>query len=135
MKIPKVEYELYYPLNGSNLYKLNLTLCKNMKIDILIPVSLTDDIDKHNSSSDYYNNICSKATSKSNTDILLGDRRNEFIKNNMSLCEGNCELTNYDYKNKKAKCSCNVKTKLSLNDVEFDKTNFFKSDREKCFYI
>ena len=36
MKIPKVEYEIYYPFyNSKNLTKLNLTECKSKKIDIL----------------------------------------------------------------------------------------------------
>ena len=31
-KSPKVEYELYYPLNGTNLTLLNMSICKNDKI-------------------------------------------------------------------------------------------------------
>ena len=31
MKIPKIEYEIYYPFDGYNLKKLNLTSCKNSK--------------------------------------------------------------------------------------------------------
>ena len=37
IKIPKLEYEVYYPLNNSNdLIKLNLELCKDTKIEISI---------------------------------------------------------------------------------------------------
>ena len=39
----------------------------------------------------------------------------------MSLCEDNCELTDYDYNYKKVKCSCNVKADLSLDNIEFVK--------------
>ena len=42
MKIPKIEYEIYYPLNGHDLIKLNLTVCKDNKIDIFIPIILTE---------------------------------------------------------------------------------------------
>ena len=45
----------------------------------------------------------------------------------MSLCEDNCELTGYDYNYKKAKCSCNVKTTLSLDNVESDNKNILKN--------
>ena len=69
MKIPKIEYEIYYPLNNSKLIKLNLTICQDINIDISIPVKITEDLDKYNSSSDYYNDICSKATSDVGTDI------------------------------------------------------------------
>ena len=45
----------------------------------------------------------------------------------MSLCEDNCELTGYDYNYKKAKCSCNVKTTLSLDNVGSDNKNILKN--------
>ncbi len=35
IKIPKIEYEVYYPSNdNNNLEKFNLTLCKGTKIEI-----------------------------------------------------------------------------------------------------
>ena len=92
MKIPKVEYEVYYPIYIYNLTKLNLTYCKNQKIEITIPVKINDTLDKHNQYSDYYNNICYKSTSNFGTDITLKDRKDEFIKNNMTLCEESCKI-------------------------------------------
>ena len=129
MKIPKIEYEIYYPLNnGTNLTKLNLSYCKGTKIEISIKVKINDNIDKYNLSSDYYNDICSKATSENGTDILLKDRRNEFVDNNMSLCEENCDLINYDFNTEKAKCSCDIKLSIPSNyDIKFNKKDFLKS--------
>ena len=40
IKIPKIEYEVYYPLFNNILFQLNLSLCKEEKIDILIPFIL-----------------------------------------------------------------------------------------------
>ena len=113
---PLIEYEFFYPLDNEKLDILNLSHCKDINIEILIPMQINESMDKYNPKSDYYNNICSKATSKNNTDIILNDRRNEFIKNNMSLCEENCELIGYDYNKKKSKCSCKIKTSLSLDE-------------------
>ena len=129
MKIPKIEYEIFYPLNnGTNLTKLNLSYCKGTKIEISIKVKINDNIDKYNLSSDYYNDICSKATSENGTDILLKDRRNEFVDNNMSLCEENCDLINYDFNTEKAKCSCDIKLNIPSNyDIKFNKKDFLKS--------
>ena len=63
-KIPKVEYEVYYPFFENNMTKLDLSYCENETIDILIPFDLSnDEIDKYNSSSDFYNNICYTITS------------------------------------------------------------------------
>ena len=59
MKIPKVEYEVYHPLDNNNeLTKLNLTLCKDTKIEISIPIKINGALDIYNPKSDYYNDIC-----------------------------------------------------------------------------
>ena len=64
MKIPKIEYEIYYPFyNNNNLTKLDLNLCQGTKIEILIPVEINDILDKSNSKSCYYNDICYEKTS------------------------------------------------------------------------
>ena len=129
MKIPKIEYEVYYPSNNNNnLTKLNLSLCKNTKIEISIPVKIDDNIDKYNPKSAYYNDICYKTTSESGTDISLKDRKNEFVENNMTLCEENCEFIDYNYNIEKVKCSCEIKTHINTNyDFKFNKNEFFKS--------
>ena len=127
MKIPKVEYEVYYPLfNNNSLTKLNLSVCQNTKVEISIPVKIKDNIDKYNASSDYYNDICYKATTEYDTDISLKDRRDEFITNNMTLCEENCELINYNYENEKAICSCDIKLSISENYYLINKKEFYK---------
>ena len=83
MKIPKVEYELYYPFNGENLVKLNLTVCEEMEIEVANPVNIKEkDLDKHNSKSSYYRDICYIASSDKGTDIILSDRKKEFIEKN-----------------------------------------------------
>ena len=123
---------------------LNLSFCEGTNIELSIPIDINGTFDIYNPKSNYYNNICSKATSENNTDIPLNDRKNEFIKNNLSLCEENCELIGYNNTNKKAKCSCNVKTDVSLDRIELDKNllkNFLSIKKImnieiiKCFKI
>ena len=118
---PLIEYEIFYPLSNGKMEILNLSFCEGTNIELSIPIDITGTFDIYNPKSNYYNNICSKATSENNTDIPLNDRKNEFIKNNLSLCEENCELIGYNNTNKKAKCSCNVKTDVSLDRIELDK--------------
>ena len=87
-----------------------------------------DNIDKYNPKSAYYNDICYKTTSESGTDISLKDRKNEFVENNMTLCEENCDLIDYNSTIEKVKCSCDIKTNISPNyDFKFNKNDFFKS--------
>ena len=126
-KYPLIEYEVFYPLTEGKIELLNLSLCDGTNIELSIPITINGTIDKYNPKSDYYNDICSKATSDSNTDIPLKDRRNEFINNNMSLCEENCELADYDYNKKRAKCSCNAKTTLSLDNIQTESKNLLKN--------
>ena len=68
MNTSKVKFDIYSRLNGTNLIKLNLSLCENNKINILIHAPLTDKIDILNKSSNYYNDICYAASSDKGTD-------------------------------------------------------------------
>ena len=128
MNISKIEYEIYYPFNdvNNNFTKLNLNVCKETKIEISIPIKIDDNLDKYNPKSNYYNDICYKTTSESGTDISLKDRRNEFIENNMTLCEENCDLIDYNYTNEKVKCSCDIKININ-HDFKFNTKEFYKS--------
>ena len=130
MKIPIIDYEVYQQLNDNDykLNKLNLTKCKYTNIDISIPVKLTQELYKHNASDEYYNNKCLGTTSDSGTDICLKDRRNDFIEQNLTLCEENCVLINYNYTTNRAKCNCKMKIKLPIIDeIRIDKKELLKS--------
>ena len=129
MKVPKIEYEVYYPLKGDNLEKLELTVCDDTKIELSIPVSIDEkDLEKHDASSSYYNDICYTSTSENGTDISLADRKNEFVNNNLTLCEEDCEFKGYDSNTKKASCSCEVKISLPLiSEINIDKNKLYNS--------
>jgi len=128
MKIPKIEYDVYCKLFGDNIIKLNLTACENSKISILIPIELTESLDILNSSSDYYNDICYTTTSQDGTDITLNDRKKDFIDNNKTVCQDDCEFSNYDNKNMKAECSCKVKeSHSSIADMKINKAKLFEN--------
>ena len=128
MKIPKIEYGVYYPFNGSNLTKLDLSICRNEKIILSIPVEINDIIDKYNRRSGYYNDICYTFTSEIGTDISLSDRREDFIDKNMTLCEENCIFEEYDFINNKSICSCEIKIKLPIiSEIYIDKNKLYES--------
>ena len=128
MKIPKIEYNVFCKLFDSNMIKLNLTVCDNTPIDLTVPIVINEDIDKLNSSSDYYNDICYTTTSDDGTDIPLTDRKKDFVENNKTVCQEDCTFTEYDYTTQKAKCSCKVKEpSLFFVDMKIDKTLLYKS--------
>ena len=130
--ILKVKYEVYYNFSLNNLTKLNLTYCKDIKIDISIPRNIPiNEIDKYNQSSGLYNNICYTLTSESGTDKSLEDRRNEYKNNNYSICEENCDFTQYNKESKKAVCSCLTEKELPLiPEIKVDKNKLFSNFKD-----
>ena len=122
MKIPKIEFDVYYKVNETYLKKLDLSFCSDSKMEISIPVKLTENLDKYNTSSEYYTDICHVATSDSGTDIILKDRKKEFIENNKTLCQENCILSEFDFDIEIVKCLCDIKEASSLfENIKVDK--------------
>ena len=128
-KIPKIEYEVYYPLFNTSLIKLNLTSCESTKINLKIPVLLADSLDIMNSSSKYYSDICYTYTSSDGTDISLLDRKKDFVNKNLTVCEEDCDFIDYNYTIEKATCSCKVKmnSNIKIAGIEINKDKLFNS--------
>ena len=85
IKIPIIGYEIYHPENKS---KLDLNYCKDIPIQLNIPVKIDEEkLFKYDPNSEYYNDDCNSYTTDNGTDILINDRKKEFLENNMSLCE------------------------------------------------
>jgi len=128
IKTLKVEYDVYAKLFGNNLINLNLAVCGKSKITIYIPIAINDNIDKYNSSSGYYNDICYTTTSDDGTDIVLTDRQKEFINKDKVICQEECDFSDYDYDILVAKCSCNVKeSSESFADMKIDKNKLLEN--------
>ena len=114
MKVPKIDYEIYYPFYCTNLTQLDLSICENDRIIVSNPIIIDDIIDKYNP--------------KSGTDISIKDRREEYINNNMSLCEEDCTFEEYDFNNNKSICSCGFKINIPLiSNITIDKNKLYKS--------
>ena len=147
MKIPKIEYEVYYPLYNNTFSKMDLSICKNIKINLSIPIDIPlNEIDKYNASSGYYNDLCFTSSTKNKTDISLKDRQNEFVNDNMTVCEENCKFIFYDIELKKAECSCSIKEEIPiLSEIKInakllfsnfmDINNFGNFKLIKCFNL
>ena len=143
----KVEYEVYYPLNGDKLEILDLSFCENTKADISVYAPINEsELDKHDPNSGFYNDICYTYKSKNGTDMSLKDRKKLFVDNNYTLCEENCELKEYDEETQKAICSCQIKIKLPLiSEIKIDKNKLYDSFSNiknianfklmKCYYV
>ena len=120
MRIPKIEYDIYSKLSGDNLKVLNLTACQNDKIYTSVSVKITENLDKLNSSSGYYNDVCYTVTTESGTDISVKDRKNEYT--NVAVCQDDCDFIDYNYSTEKAICSCKIKeSSSSFADININK--------------
>ena len=129
VNIPKIEFDVYSKLNGENLIKLNKSICSQTKVSIFTPTSQDIDINKLNSSSDYYNDPCYVPSSDDGLDISLSDRKNEF--SDYAVCQDDCELSEYDKSLHKAKCDCKVtETSLSFGDMTIDKEKLFSNFKD-----
>ena len=143
MKTKKVQYDVYCKLFGDNLIKLNLTVCEKSKVSIYIPIKVTEEqsslqgselqtfIDKLNSSSGYYNDICYTTTSEDGTDIPLNTRKIKYKDGNMIVCQEDCDFTKFDAQIFKAECSCKVKqTSSSIADMHINKDKLFENFKD-----
>ena len=118
--IPVIEYEVYHPINYS---KLDLSYCNNT-VNLNIPVTINEEkIYQYDPNSDYYNDECSSYTSDNGTDILLSDRKIEYNKNNLSLCEANCNYQGYDKNYKNSICDCKIKNNIEYHSDISNKPN------------
>ena len=79
-------------------------------------MNLTDDIEKYNSSSPYYNDVCYIADSENGSDLTLLERKNSYVDNNMQVCEKWCDFISYNTETQKAVCSCGIKLEVPLLD-------------------
>ena len=120
--IPIIGYEIYSPLDNS---KLDLSICNNTSITLNIPVSKIneEELFLYDPESDYYNDMCFSYTTENGTDILITDRIDEFIKNNLSLCENNCNYEGYNILDKQSTCNCQVKNEMEFISDIMDNPN------------
>ena len=112
-----IQYEVYNPYN---LQKLNLSVCINEKINIFIPVTLSEDslelhkdllsygYDLFNPNDSFYQDVCAGYTSANGTDVLLSDRRAYFFNDTETACQKDCTYAQYSIETKQLKCECNA---------------------------
>ena len=120
ISIPLIGYEVYHPDTKE---KLELKYCQEVLIDYIIPVSIDENnLFKYDPNDEYYNDECLPFTTDNGTDILLNDRKEEFIINNLSLCENNCKYNGYNEITKKVSCKCEIKDKdFVITEIFYEK--------------
>ena len=143
-----VKYELYNPNKKEE--KIDLSICKNDSIQIYSPIDIDNDYindyyellkEGYNilySNDSFYNDICTPFTSKSNTDIILYDRKIEYYNPNLTHCENGCNFKNIEIEEKKIHCECSVNTEENYK-ITYQKYNlrdsFYKTNKYSNFKV
>ena len=113
---PIIEYLLF---GRDGVIKLNLNICNKLKINHYIPKIINDYNEyEFNPLNSFYMDKCSPTEFESDTDLTIYERRNNFNKKNISLCESHC--TYKGYVNGQIICECDIKIKFNsyLNKVD-----------------
>ena len=131
-----VQYEIYEPYNYT---KLNLSICKEEKINIYIPIILSDETknifenmkslgyDMFNINDPFYQDLCTKYTTENNTDIPLSARKEYIYNNQDSQCQMNCYLSSYIPNSLYINCTCNIEQKEEKEMKTFSGKTLYKS--------
>ena len=113
--------------------KLNLSVCSDTKIDIYVPIQLSEETQKlyddlkaqgynlFDKNDKFYTDICTPYKSENGTDVLLSDRLNDFFEPNQLACQENCEYSNYLPNSSYLKCECNVVDEEEIETKEPEK--------------
>ena len=144
-----LQYEIYEPINKT---KLDLSVCKDIPININVPVILSENLqglhdklkdlgyDIFDINNEFYQDICTPYRSSDGTDVLLSDRVNSFFKNDETQCQPNCHFSEYFIETQNLKCECNADGDINVENKEeevikqMDTKSFFQSFYEVFIY-
>ena len=112
-----VQYEIYDPINKT---KLELSMCKSSSFNLYVSITLSDrtqnlyidlsesGYDLFNINDSFYTDICTPYKSENGTDVLLSDRIKDFYSVNETMCQANCQYSEYSFQSQYLKCECKV---------------------------
>ena len=99
-----LQYEIYESINKT---RLNLSVCKDIPIDIYVPLVLSEELENlynelkslgyelFDINSEFYQDICTPYKSSNGTDVLLSDRIDYYFNNDETQCQPNCQFSDY----------------------------------------
>ena len=135
--IPKVGG--FQIIDPNTLTLLNISHCQTNEAKLYYPVVIdVSDLYLFNPNSDFYNDNCYVYTKENGTDIILKDRKQEFMNKNLSLCDNNCIFLDYDPINKQSICACEIKNKAEtisdlMNNPNQIPKEFTSNEESKSF--
>ena len=126
-----IQYEIYESIN---LTKLDLSICKDLLIDIYVPLTASQELQNvyeelkelgyelFDINDKFYQDICTPYTSTREADVLLVDRINYYYNNNdETTCQSNCNFSGYLIEAQYLKCKCDI----SNSEIQFESSDKF----------
>ena len=113
----KVEYEIFDPYTFK---PLNLSLCKDNKINLYVKADLSEETQKiyenmksmgynmFDINDPFYQDFCTPFKTENNTDIVLSDRIDYIYNNKDSQCQSNCHFSSYLPNSFYLNCTCDA---------------------------
>ena len=125
-----VQYEIYDPINKT---KLDLSICQSSSFSLYMSITLSDKTqnlyidlsqsgyDLFNINDSFYTDICTPYQSENGTDVLLSDRIKDFYSVNETMCQANCQYSEYSFESQYLKCEC----KIENEDIDIEEPDKF----------
>ena len=123
--VNQVNYNAYNILNKN---ELDISICGNEEllykyntdnINLQLAKELYNKygVDIFNVNDSFFNDICFQYYDEFSHDVILNDRRN-YLFQNISLCEQNCDYKGFDWETESIKCNCQQQM-ASLSNVKY----------------
>ena len=84
--------------------------------------------DIYDKTSDFYNDVCSPASTNDN-DIVLKDRKKDIYPNNVTLCKNNCRYKEINLEEQRIICDCNINTN-KINETSNENNDFLEENED-----
>ena len=150
----KIQYQVYNPFNYD---ELNISICENRKIQLILSYELSElsdslkkiiqnildqGYDPFDENGKFYREICTPYNSENGTDVLLDGREEYYyssIKSEMK-CPSGCEMKSYSLDDKYINCECETNgtgiieldyNNLNIKNIEDSFMSTFKNSNYK----
>ena len=133
-----VKFEVLEPYNKT---RLNLSLCDESPINLIIPMDITEETkqlyeqmkesgyDMFDINDPFYQDICTPFDSGNGTDILLSDRVDYIYNTENTQCQSNCQFSYYSVESKYMNCSCSASQETNQTETSTKKEDKFSAKK------
>jgi hypothetical protein len=106
------------PIDVSNVFDAGNFINLDSQFQSKISSVVSNGYDVFDSSSPFYNDICSPFTNENGNDVLLEDRRTDYFNENLNLCDKGCTFKGYNLNTKRYTCRCPINPEPGVKSTQ-----------------